>query len=585
MPRLLSVNVGLPRDVTWNGKTVRTSIWKSPVDGRRMARKLDIDGDAQADLAGHGGEQRAVFVYQMDSYHYWERVLGRNDFTFGQFGENFTVEGLPDDEVCIGDRYRIGDAIFEVTQPRVTCYRVGIRMNEPRMAALLVAHHRPGFYFRVLQEGEVGAGDDIVKTSDGPERISVSEVDALLYLPGHSSEQLQRALRIPALSKGWQTSFQAMLQQESTSKTAAGNAGLANEEQAPAWPGFRQMRVADIHKESESVTSFILKPIDGQPLPVFQAGQFVVLRLLVDPSKPPVLRSYSLSDLPAADHFRISVKSELNGIGSSFLCNRAREGDLLDVSAPRGSFALRPGNSPVVLLSAGVGATPVMSMLHALAAEESEQEVWWIYGARNRVDHPFREESRSLLKQLSRGRGYIVYSRPTAADLAGTDFDAPGHIDTALLEKIGVSLASDFYLCGPSSFLQSMRDGLRDWGVSTGNVHTEIFGSLEAITPGMAQVAHTPHPPQGPPGSGLPVSFARSGISTAWNPKFGSLLELAEACDVPVRWSCRTGVCHTCMTGLIGGSIIYNPEPLERPAPGNVLVCCFRPNAGVTLDL
>ncbi|MGA2102978.1 MAG: MOSC domain-containing protein, partial [Candidatus Sulfotelmatobacter sp.] len=323
MPRLLSVNVGLPRDVTWNGKTVRTSVWKSPVDGRRMVRKLDIDGDAQADLAGHGGEHRAVFVYQMDSYHYWERLLGRNDFTFGQFGENFTVEGLPDNEVCIGDRYRIGGAEFEVTQPRVTCYRVGIRMNEPRMPALLVAHHRPGFYFRVLQEGEVGAGDDIVTISDGPERISVADVDALLYLPGHSSEQLQRALQIPALSKGWQSSFQAMLEQDLSSKTTVGNPGLAYEEQTPAWPGFRQMRVARIHKESDTVTSFVLAPIDGQPLRAFQAGQFVALRLIVDPGKPPVLRSYSLSDLPAADHLRISVKSELNGIASSFLCNRA----------------------------------------------------------------------------------------------------------------------------------------------------------------------------------------------------------------------------------------------------------------------
>jgi ferredoxin-NADP reductase/MOSC domain-containing protein YiiM len=585
MPKLLSVNVGLPRNVTWNGKTVRTSVWKSPIDGRRMARKLDIDGDAQADLAGHGGEHRAVFVYQMDSYHYWERFLGRNDFTFGQFGENLTIEGLLDSEVCIGDRYRIGGAEFEVTQPRVTCYRVGIRMNEPRMPALLVAHHRPGFYFRVLQEGEVGAGDDIVKTADGPERISVADADALLYLPGHSSEQLQRALRIPALSKGWQSSFQAMLQQDLSSKTAVGNPGLANEEQAPAWLGFRQMRVARIQKESDSVTSFILGPIDGQPLPVCQAGQFVVLRLLVDPGKRPILRSYSLSDLPAPDHFRISVKNELNGIGSSFLCNRAREGELLDVSAPRGSFALRPGQNPVVLLSAGVGATPVMSMLHSLVAERSQREIWWIYGARNRVDHPFAEESRSLLKQLSRGRGYIVYSRPAANDQVGADFDAPGHIDAVLLERIGVSQTSDFYLCGPPSFLQNVRDGLRNWGVLAGNVHTEIFGSLDAITPGMAQVDHTSHLPQGPPGSGPPVSFARSGITAAWDPKFGSLLELAEACDVPVRWSCRAGVCHTCMTGLIGGSIIYNPEPLEKPAPGNVLVCCSQPNASVTLDL
>ena len=585
MPRLLSVNVGLPRDVTWDGKTVRTAIWKSSVAGRQMVRKLNVVGDAQGDLAGHGGEQRAVFVYQMDAYQYWEQFLGRKDFIFGQFGENFTVEQLPDNEVCIGDRYRIGDAIFEVTQPRVTCYRVGIRMNEPRMPALLVAHHRPGFYFRVLQEGEVGAGDDIVKISDGPERISVAEVDALLYLPGHSREQLERALRIPALSKGWQSSFQAMLAQESSPKPVQGNPGLANEEQAPAWPGFRQMRVANIHKESNSVTSFILAPIDGQPLPVFQAGQFVVLRLLVDPGKVPVLRSYSLSDLPAGDHFRISVKSELNGIGSSFLCDRAREGDLLDVSAPRGSFTLRPSQSPVVLLSAGVGATPVMSMLHSLAAERSQREIWWIYGARNRVEHPFAEESRSLLKQLSRGREYIVYSRPAAIDQVGADFDAPGHIDAALLERIGVSRNSDFYLCGPSSFLQNMRDGLRNWGVLAENVHTEIFGSLEAITPGMAQVAHTPHLPEGPPGSGPPVSFARSGITAAWDPKFASLLELAEACDVPVRWSCRAGVCHTCMTGLIGGSVVYDPEPLERPAPGNVLVCCSQPNAGVTLDL
>src|SRR5215472_11868390 len=288
MPRLLSVNVGLPRDVTWNGKTVRTAVWKSPVTGRRMVRKLDIDGDAQGDLAGHGGEQRAVFVYQVDSYQYWERFLGRNDFSFGQFGENFTVEGLPDNEVCIGDHYRIGGALFEVTQPRVTCYRVGIRMNEARMPSLLVAHHRPGFYFRVLQEGEVGAGDEIVKIADGPERITVAEIDALLYLPGHSREQLERALRIPALSKGWQASFEAILQQDLSSTTTAGNPGLADEEQAPAWPGFREMRVTNVEKESDNVTSFNLVPVDGLTVPVALPGQFVVLRLQVHRDKPPL---------------------------------------------------------------------------------------------------------------------------------------------------------------------------------------------------------------------------------------------------------------------------------------------------------
>ena len=585
MARMLSLNVGLPREVTWIGRTVRTAIWKLPVEGRRIVRKMNIDGDGQADLAGHGGEQRAVFVYQMESYQYWERVLGRDDFTFGQFGENFTVEGLADNEVCIGDRYRIGDAVLEVTQPRVTCYRVGIRMNEPRMPALLVAHRRPGFYFRVLREGEVGAGDDIAKIADGSERMTVADIDALLYLPGHSRGQLERALRITALSIGWQSSFQAILKQEPSAKAAAGNPGLANEEQAPAWPGFKKMRVAQVRKESDSVTSFNLAPIDGQTLPVAHAGQFVVLRLQVDPDKPPVIRSYSLSDLPAPDHFRISVKSESHGIASSFLYARVREGDVLDVSAPRGSFTLRPGNQPVVLLSAGIGATPVLSMLHQLAAERSQRQVWWIYGARNRASHSFAEESNSLLQQLPSGRSYIAYSRPAAADEAGVNSTVQEHIDVPLLEKLGVPRNADFYLCGPSSFLQNMREGLFRWGVLTENVHAETFGALDGITPGLERSGHKPRVPAGEPGSGPLVSFARSGVSVAWSPRFGSLLELAEACDVPVRWSCRTGVCHTCMTGLIGGSITYQPKPLETPSPGNVLVCCSQPDANIILDL
>src|SRR4051794_5863787 len=160
--RLVSINVGLPREITWRGRTVFTGIWKEPVDGPRTVRRLNVDGDGQGDLQGHGGEQRAVYVYQLDSYRYWQDQMRRDDFTFGQFGENFTVEGLGDDDVCIGDRYRIGTALFEVTQPRVTCYRVGIRMDEPQMAALLVEHGRPGFYFRVVEEGEVQAGDDVI---------------------------------------------------------------------------------------------------------------------------------------------------------------------------------------------------------------------------------------------------------------------------------------------------------------------------------------------------------------------------------------------------------------------------------------
>ena len=181
MARLLSVNVGLPRDIEWRGRTVRTGIWKAPVQGPCRVGKLNVEADGQGDLAGHGGEQRAVFVYQMASYRYWQERLGRSDFVPGQFGENFTIDGLPDDEVCIGDRYRIGAALLEVTQPRTTCYRVGMRMDEPQMAALLTASGRPGFYFRVLEEGEVAANDAIVLDSRGPERMTVAVINGLLY--------------------------------------------------------------------------------------------------------------------------------------------------------------------------------------------------------------------------------------------------------------------------------------------------------------------------------------------------------------------------------------------------------------------
>ena len=585
--RLVSVNVGLPRDIAWRGKTVHTGIWKNPTPGRVMVRRLNIDGDGQGDFGGHGGVNRAVMVYQTDSYRYWERELGRNNLSYGQFGENFTVDGLADAEVCIGDRYRIGTALFEISQPRVTCYRVGIRMDEPQMAMKLVAHHRPGFYFRVLEEGEVGAGDEITKVADGPERMSVAEIDALLYLRGHTREQLDRALRIPALSEGWQESFKALLQEEAKGSAATGNPGLAPASgPPPAWPGFRPMRVSRIQRESSSVISISLAPTDDRPLAAALPGQFVVLRVVPQTDGPALLRNYSLSDLPSTDHYRVSIKQEVNGAASTYLHTQVRPGDLLDVAAPRGNFTLRPGTEPVVLLSAGVGATPVLAMLHALANEISPREVWWLFGARNRDDHPFAEESRGLVKKLPQGKSHVWYSRPTAQDRSGTDFDATGHIAIEAFDKLGVPRDADFYLCGPASFLRDVTAGLAVWGVTDNRVHSEIFGAGEPITPGIAAAPHPPpHPPQGAAGPGPGVSFARSNLNVPWDPKFSSLLDFAEACDVPVRWSCRTGVCHTCESGLISGAVTYEPEPLEPPAQGNLLICCAQPQGDVVIDL
>ena len=579
---LLSVNVGLPQDVAWHGKTVHTAVWKRPVQGPALVRRLNIDGDGQGDLAGHGGEHRAVFVYQIDSYRYWQQQLDRDDFTYGQFGENFTVDGLPDDQVCVGNRYRIGEALFEVTQPRVTCYRVGIRMNDPRMPALLISHRRPGFYFRVLREGAVQAGDEIVQVGVGPEAMTVAEVDALLYLPGHPRQQVLRAMRITALPDGWKASFKEILEQPG----AGGNAGLSAASPPPAWPGFRPLAVTALSTESESVISVHLADPGGQAVPPAEPGQFLTLRLPATAGGGSLLRSYSLSGPPGASSYRISVKREPHGAGSQYIHARLRAGDLLQTAAPRGTFLLRSGASPVLLISAGVGATPVLAMLHSLAAAKSQRAIWWLHGARSRDEEPFAAESRALIDALPDGHRHICYSHPGAGDVQGRDYQTAGRLSPDVISDLGLPTDADTYICGPAAFMAEASAALAGLGVDGTRVRTEVFGSAPSMTPGIAPAAARPtHQPPGTAGSGSEVAFARSGLTVRWDHSYSSLLELAESCDVPVRWSCRTGVCHTCETALMSGTVSYSPDPVDAPANGSVLICCSQPDTDLALDL
>ena len=416
------------------------------------------------------------------------------------------------------------------------------------MAALLVSHGRPGFYFRVLEEGEVGAGDEIARVMRGPEGMTVAEVDANFYKPGHPADRIERALRIPALSTGWRNSFIALLEQVRNPDTATGNAGLVRAASPkPAWAGFRPLRVTSKTRESDDVTSLLLEPIDGRPLSAGLPGQFVALRLRPAPDAPPVLRSYSLSGEPSNPRYRISVKYNAGGVAGVYIADEVRPGDIIEMTAPRGSFTLRPGNGPVVFLSAGIGVTPVLAMLHALAVAKSPRQVWWLHGARNCGEHPFAEEVRATLKTLPHAHSHIRYSAPGPGDRPGVDFDASGRIGAPILGELGVPQDADFYLCGPAPFMADLRSGLARWGVPSNRIYTEIFGPGASLTPGIAATLQTPpHLPSGPTGSGPLVSFARSGLNVRWDPAFRSLLELAEACDVPVRWACRTGVCHNC---------------------------------------
>jgi ferredoxin-NADP reductase/MOSC domain-containing protein YiiM/ferredoxin len=568
-PVLLSVNVGLPKDVSWQGKTVHTGVWKRPVDGPAMVRRLNIDGDGQGDTAGHGGEQRAVFVYQIQSYRYWEQHFGRDDFSYGQFGENLTVDGLSDDEVCIGDRYRIGEAEFEVTQPRVTCYRVGMRLGEPQMPALLVAHHRPGFYMRVITEGHIRAGDSIHKTSTGPGALSVADTDALLYLPGHDQAKLRTALKITALSPGWQESFRDLLDSSGTPE--------------PAWSAFRKLRVTRIVPESQTVSSIYLATTDGTALPAAQAGQYLALR--IDDGQQALVRSYSLSSAPDAGTYRISVKREPHGLASSYLNSSLRPGVLLEVAAPRGEFVLDDGTGPVVLVSAGIGVTPVLSMLYQLAAGHSQRDIWWLHGARGPREHPFAAEAHALLATLPHASEHIFYSAATPAERKRAHA-VQGRLTGEELAGLAIPASAGAWICGPASFMASMQDALTAIGLSPGAIHTELFGVLAAINPGLTgQASRPPHPPPGPQGTGPLVTFARSGITAPFGGGSRTVLEFAEACDVPTRWSCRTGVCHTCVTPLLSGGISYSPDPLEPPADGDVLICCARPSTDLVLDM
>jgi ferredoxin-NADP reductase/MOSC domain-containing protein YiiM len=688
MARLLSVNVGMPKDVSWHGKTVHTGIWKTSVAGPRMARALNLDGDGQGDLAGHGGEQRAVLVYQAESLAYWYEYLGRErlqsglgsqsaerGFGFGSFGENFTVEGLADDEVCIGDRYRIGEAEFEVTQPRVTCYRLGMRLDTPTLPSLLVEHGRPGFYMRVLAEGRVQAGDEIICTQRGPHELTVADIDALLYLPNRDREKLEAAVDIPALSPGWRQSFQDLLERgyrEDGGASASGSSSATSGSAIgvePGWRGLRSLRVEAVVPESSTITSVYLAAEDGTALPPALPGQYLTLRVPAAGDPPPI-RSYSLSSAPGSDAYRISVKRE--GLVSGYVHTKLHVGASVQVAAPRGEFVLASGAEPVLLISAGVGVTPVLAMLHRLAAERSEREVWWLHTARDAGQQAFAREAHELLGTLpsahelvfhtasdgalsggesaasSGGEPDVLADRRVAASSGGGDgasvygamggsiggmaAASPGERDGAsvggaagvsfeergggsagvgagalgggasdvspvavrrgrlsghVLAGLGLPLSASAYICGPERFMTDMTEALVGLGLERGSVHTELFGALAPINPGVTEVARvSPHPPMGEPGDGPLVTFARSGLTVPWDADAApSLLEFAEACDVPTRWACRAGVCHTCVTALIAGEAAYLPDPLELPAAGQVLICCARPTSDLVLDL
>jgi ferredoxin-NADP reductase len=320
--------------------------------------------------------------------------------------------------------------------------------------------------------------------------------------------------------------------------------------------------------------SIRLEAEDHSSLPRPLPGQYLTVRI-PGAAKPTPMRSYSLLGDPSADDYRISVKREDQGLASRWLHANIEPGSVVEAAAPRGDFYLTGDSNPVVLISAGIGITPVLAMLHTLSSARSTRDIWWLHATRNLETHAFAAEVTALIDSLPHARRLLFYT------------ETQGRPDQAAIAALGLPADATAYLCGPTQFMTDMRDALTAIGLDSAQIHSELFGALPPINPGIVDGAprKRPHPPAGTPGAGPSITFARSGLTVNWSADYRNILDLAEACDVPTRFSCRSGVCHMCVTGVVAGTVTYVQSPLEKPNAGEVLICSAAPGSDLVLDL
>lgn len=354
------------------------------------------------------------------------------------------------------------------------------------------------------------------------------------------------------------------------------------------WNGYRKFTVAKKVSECEDVYSFYLAPHDGKALPPFRPGQYLTFQLNIPGSAKPVIRCYSLSDGPNhPDRYRVTIKKALPpcdqpqaapGLASTYFCDRLKEGDILDVKAPGGHFCLDLANEkPVVLISGGVGITPMLSMLNAIIESGSKREVWFFFGARSRADHIQKEHLEQVAAKNDNVHLQICYSRPASNDRVGIDYHHAERVSVDLLKRLLPSSNYDFFICGPGPFMKSITDGLKEWGVPDQNVFFEAFG------PATVKRAA----PAAPVESGAPaleVNFSRSGKVLRWKPDLGSLLDLAEASGIAIESGCRAGNCGTCLVAIKSGNVEYLTGHGAASEEGSCLTCICRPKSNLVLD-
>ena len=439
-----------------------------------------------------------------------------------------------------------------------------------------------GFYLAVAKEGEIGPGDEIVTLSRDPNSFEVTEIARLYARDRDDVEGLRRAAALDVVPESWRGYFREHLSRLERRHQRR----LLPAPPAPAWEGFRPLVIRDKVRESEDVASFYLVPGDGEPLPPYRPGQFLTFRVSVPGHEGAEIRSYSLSDSPEHDAYRVTIKriaqditGQKPGLVSSFFHDRLEPGDVIEAKAPAGVFTVDPRENyrPVVLVGAGIGITPILSMLNAIVERGPERETWVFYGVRNHHDHLMQEHLEQIAERHPYVHLHVCYSRPIRKN--GTTvgrFHHTRHVDVELLKQLLPGSYYDYYLCGPAQMMHSLYDGLLKWSVPEHRIHFEAFGP--------AAVKSAAPDPVAQPDCGIEVSFARSNTTVMWSRCDSPLLELAEDSGISIPFGCRAGSCGTCVTRIVSGEVSYLHEPGAPLGEGEALTCVAVPASPLVLD-
>lgn len=574
--RVSDVSAGRATSMRVQGETITSGFAKGPVEGRLHVGLDGLDIDDHVDDALD--RDRALLLYQRSYYDDWNDELGR-DLPAGTFGENLTVEAPPDADIRLGAELRIGTARLRVTQPRIPCRKMAVRLQEgDGFPGRYLRSGRLGFFCAVTEPGDLGAGDAIELMHPGVEGMSVADMAQILYLEGGSPERLRRMLGVPELPATWRAKTERLL-----SRMAA---------QDHDWAKERELTVRAVRHEAADVVSLELEDPGGRRLPPYEAGQFLTVVLELPGRDEPVQRNYTLIGRTADDSgYRIAVKRERapegakdvpDGLASGHVHDVVSAGSRIAARRPMGRFIVEPSARPVVLVSAGIGVTPMLAMLRQLRDCPLQRNVYFFHGARSSEHHAFAAEVSEIVESRDFMRLHVLYSRPSEQDILRGNFQAQGRLSVSVLERVLPSLHADYYVCGPSGFIEDIVGGLTERQVSSERIHFEYFGAAPA--PAMeesdlgAEVldAH---------GRVITVTFARSGVTAPWRENLFSILALAERAGMRPDASCRTGLCGTCVSAINSGSIEYAISPLQETSEGEVLICCARPTSSLTLDV